>query len=426
MKTTTTTTDPQQDPAAPRSSETIAILDFTTPPGASRSSDAIALLDFATPSGLTRAVIPSASNSGLHRPIAVTTPAFRPNPARPRNGGAGPSHHTSPGVFNRRRVILRATIVAVLLAALGWGVVEVRKLTSAPRHARRDSAPTVITAAAPAPDPTASAAPDDTFLDDFVDDASMPGESAQTFLRTHVKRDGELAGPAIQLAGSGAGAPIASQAVTVVNFWATWCAPCKAEFSGFQSMFVLNRRDQMWGNETRFVPILVDDLENARTAYRDWKTAMPDIHAALIDQKLDHNGVRGAVQKIEALHAGPDFALPVTLLFDCRRKIRWFKIGALDQAAFNALADQIDELRAELHQDKCKPKRTASAPSTPPPLQPQVPTTAVPTLRSTCNNDGRCDVRREDCDLCPGDCPCAGGLECKPRSTGGHFCKESI
>lgn len=401
-----------EDSAAPRSSETVAILEFATPSGLT-----VALV---TPSGLT-----PAHPSGPHSPVPLT-PAFRPSASMTQGIAPGPdlsssvgASATSPGVSPVRRLVARAVTIAGLLAALAWGIVEVRKLSNVERHPPRDAQDSVA-----APTIPADTGADDAFLDeDAVDDAAVPGKRAATFLRTRVKRDGDLEGPPVEIA-----AAVTAQAVTVVNFWATWCVPCKEEFSGFQSMFELNRRDSSWGNETRFVPILVDDYENARTAYATWRNSMPDIHMALIDQKLDQGGARGGLGPTRLLDAQPD-ALPVTLLFDCRRRIRWFKVGALDQAAFNALADEVDVLRGELGKEKCKPPPLRSRPSTPstpvsllPETKTEVPDT-VPVDR--CNHNNKCDAH-EDCKRCPAECGCKSGQKCAPRPGQLFFCKEDI
>ena len=377
-----TAPDPPQDGDAPRSSETVAVLDFTTP------------------SGLTRAV---AHASGHHA-------AFTPPQQPPR------TFSTAPVITTPRRLIVTAVFVAALLGSLAWGVAEVRELFRKERQGPRVKDTGPVVAAGPTDE--------DTGEEDLEpEDAAHPGKRALAFLRTHVRRDGEADSPPVKLGESGA---IAMQAVTVVNLWATWCGPCKKEFSGFQSMFKLNRRDQAWGPETRFVPILVDDEENARTAYRNWGPTMPDIHAALIDQKLDENGVRGALEQNQLLTGGAP--LPVTLVFDCRRRIRWSKVGGLDEAAFVVLANEIDKLRGELGQDKCKPRRSASAAKAKP-APPAVPTSAVvppaPADSRTCNNNGKCEPRsHEDCRLCPSDCPCKQGEQCNPRTPA--VCKEAI
>lgn len=369
--------------------------------GAPRSSETVAIVDFSTPSGLTPALVQA---SGLHQ-------AFTPPPPRQLPSA------TSPGILTPRRLAFRSVFIAALLGSLAWGIAEVRQLIQAQRQGPRTSHDTAPVVAA---DPIDAAEEDPE-----LEDATLPGKHAIAFLRTHVKRDGELDGAAIELAESGA---ISRQAVTVVNLWATWCEPCTAELPGFQSMFALNRRDRAWGPETRFVPILVDDEEHARSAYSDRRSSMPDIHAALIDQKLDQDGVRGALQQIKLLP--PEASLPVTLVFDCRRRISWFKVGVLDEAAFNALADEIDKLRAELGHDKCKPRRTSLAKAKPPvvPTEPTVSIpAAVPTAASTrsCNRNGKCEPRlREDCNLCPADCPCKPGERCNPRTPA--VCKEAI
>lgn len=244
-----------------------------------------------------------------------------------------------------------------------------------------------------------------------VEEGGPMALSADPFLRTHVKRDGEVDGPAIEFAKSGA---IASNAVTVVKLWATWCSPCKVDFTRFRTMLSLNRRHRAWGNEVRVVPILVDDEGNERTAYSKWSSTIPDSHVALIDQQLDHNGVRGALEDIKLLR--PKWAvLPVTLLFDCRRRIRWFKIGALDDAALVMLANTIDELRAELSRGECKPKpnpnpATFELKMTKMPIAPPAPSYKLENLVEFdfCNHNGMCDVEREDCRICPAECPCEG------------------
>lgn len=339
-------------------------------------------------------------------------------PGAPRglreSGSRPPNARPVPAPRGLRSRAVRATFLAALVASLAWGVLEIRHwLSIKPKPPRAGTVATATGASVTEPAPPPAVEATDTVDLDDDDDATYPGLRAVSFLRTRVRKeqkDGE--GPIVELASA-----IAPQAVSVVNLWATWCGPCRAEFAGFKKMFELNRRDQAWGAETRFVPILVDDAESVRTAYATYSAEMPDIHAPLIDLKLDGGGVRGA---FSALKLPEDTGLPVTLLFDCHRRLRWSKASALDEAAFAALADEIDKLRAELRQDKCKPRRPAPVDAPSPEIaQPD------PPRRSSCNHNDRCDPG-EDCGRCPRECRCKDDEKCNIRPDGHGVCKENI
>ena len=386
-----TETEPPPSPDLPSSDETVAFPDDVEPP-----EDA-ALDDTAFDDS------PLADSGTPTRPVRKLK--------TPRSGASPPP---------KKQIVLRVASVAALLLCLGWGVVQIRDLFNAKRQGVRITN-TGQAPAEPAPtaDPATSGdAPGDPLLED-PEEATYLGLPARMFLRTHVKQidldsdngDGEI----VRLADGALGL----QTVTVVNLWATWCDPCKEEFSLFQNMFTLNQRDRGWGSETRFVPILVDDPENARTAYRTWKTSMPPIHAALVDLQLDQGGVRGALAQIDKL--APKQSLPITLLFDCRRKIRWSRMSALDEEAFIILANEIDKLRAELRQDKCRIKRPVQPAQQPPPPPED---TDPPPLLGTMSTPARkpCNAKRlcgdgENCNnRC---CRCPIGVKCLVRRESG-------
>jgi cytochrome c biogenesis protein CcmG/thiol:disulfide interchange protein DsbE len=50
---------------------------------------------------------------------------------------------------------------------------------------------------------------------------------------------------------------------TVVNFWATWCEPCKMEHG------VLTRGARLFADQVQFVGVVYDDKEEAITAFLD-------------------------------------------------------------------------------------------------------------------------------------------------------------
>lgn len=384
-----TETEPPHSPDLPRSAETIAVLDFDVPDVPDDPSE----LEPGTPT----------------QPVRKTTSA--PQPPRPAR--------------QPKQLAVRIAFLTALLLCLGWGVMQVRDLFNVKRQGPRiTNTHAGAAAVAPGPPPDPADALDPSLYED-PDDTTYPGLRASTLLRTHVRQvdlerdDGD--GTIVALGDDA----IALQAVTVVNLWATWCGPCKAEFSDFQDMFILNQRDRGWGSETRFVPILVDDPENARSAYRTWKTSMPPIHAALIDLKLDQGGVRNALAQIDRL--APKESLPITLLVDCRRKIRWSKMSALDADSFVILANEIDKLRAELRQDKCRIKRPVQ-PSAPPLLD-HTADDATPPEPTPARTGKPCNARRlctegENCNnRC---CRCPDGVRCNVRSTGIGVCPGKL
>jgi len=170
--------------------------------------------------------------------------------------------------------------------------------------------------------------------------------------------------------------------VTVLNVWATYCAPCMRELPRLQDLFA----GRAWGTDVRLLPILLEppDRQNAvQTAALQALTATPGARQVLVD--LTPAGTMQTI--LHDLGLLPDRAtLPLTLVLDCEQKARWLQIGELEDTV--ALADVIERLRREL------PRCAAAA------------------LAEGCG-DRRCeDARGEDCSTCPSDCACGPGREC--------------
>src|SRR5688572_27419329 len=47
----------------------------------------------------------------------------------------------------------------------------------------------------------------------------------------------------------------------IVNFWSTWCVPCKAEHE------ILQEAAKMWGDKVQFLGVIYQDSEEAARAY---------------------------------------------------------------------------------------------------------------------------------------------------------------
>jgi len=177
--------------------------------------------------------------------------------------------------------------------------------------------------------------------------------------------------------------------VTVVNFWATWCVPCKQEMPGLKKMF----EESGWGNTVRFVPIEADTTP-PKVAYEEFAPLMPAHRHYLVGAK-----VLDALVADEVLE--DDEGLPLTLLLDCKRRMRWIHAGELGPQHVVALKELIDELRGELSTKYCrvKPARSTAPTISPPPTSSDPP--------------GKC-----------GDAPCLRGYTCD-RSHKPHACVPS-
>lgn len=108
----------------------------------------------------------------------------------------------------------------------------------------------------------------------------------------------------------------------VVNLWATWCAPCRAEIPDFEEVHRARR------DEIRFVGINVgEDPERA--------AAFIDEVGATYDQFLDEFGEVSTQLRATSM--------PVTVVIDAGGVVSLRHLGPLDQDGLN---DAIDEALA--------------------------------------------------------------------------------
>lgn len=131
--------------------------------------------------------------------------------------------------------------------------------------------------------------------------------------------------------------------IHVVNLWATWCTPCKAELPGLRALF--ERRKGSWGDAVEFVPIKVLDRGNPGDTYEAYRDLLPASRVRLTDRELDDPFIRSLREDpARALFQGK---LPVTFVLDCNRRVRWAQFKELGEVEMADLEDTLQRLVAE-------------------------------------------------------------------------------
>ncbi|MBI1398138.1 MAG: redoxin family protein [Betaproteobacteria bacterium] len=103
--------------------------------------------------------------------------------------------------------------------------------------------------------------------------------------------------------------------VLVVNFWATWCAPCRKEIPEFVRM-----QQALGAQGLQFVGIAIDDRDKVRTFVREAGINYPILIGEL-----------NAVDLAKSL--GNDLgALPFTVVFDRNGQVIQTELGATNEA----------------------------------------------------------------------------------------------
>lgn len=372
----------------------------------------------------------------------------------------GESPTSWPGPPRPGTLIRRALPVLAVCALIAWSLTRLLAVDGDPeRHLLPQPTALVavdvpVQAAVPVPEPHS---------DEGL--GELPGTELRRFLTTKVER---LVG------GTSVIEPIKSsihpRTVSLVNLWASWCEPCKSELPRLRAFFAEHRLGLQWGSSIQFVAVMVDDGMTAHAASRGFEAMMPADTVFLVDRDLD-GGVKEA---LDAVGMRPS-QLPVTLLLDCHRRVRWHRVGALEEVDLLAIANQIEVLRDEDACRKPRPVEISAVIPDPGPLLPHTEHTAGPEpeaddagtgqalapdvapaklnldVRAVTSSPprvakgpspaaaaGHCDLNRagrcgdgcrnrgEDCESCPEDVQCSDNEECRPRGDQAPACLENI
>lgn len=112
--------------------------------------------------------------------------------------------------------------------------------------------------------------------------------------------------------------------VVVVNFWATWCAPCREEMPEFM------KAQQEYGSRgLQFVGIAVDDAEK--------------VSKFAADLKLNYPALVGGYQAIDISKAMGNrlSALPFTIVVDRKGNVAHTQLGQLKPAELQAIVTKL-------------------------------------------------------------------------------------
>lgn len=110
----------------------------------------------------------------------------------------------------------------------------------------------------------------------------------------------------------------------VVNFWATWCAPCREEMPAFSRL-----QSRYAASGVRFVGIALDTPENVAAFVKQVQVSYPLLLGD--DQGLELTQQLGNAQ----------MALPFTVVLDAHAQVRLVRLGKVSEGELDALLSEI-------------------------------------------------------------------------------------
>jgi peroxiredoxin len=103
--------------------------------------------------------------------------------------------------------------------------------------------------------------------------------------------------------------------VLVVNFWATWCEPCKKEIPEFVKV-----QDKFGAKGVQFVGVSIDSVDKVKPYAEQLGINYPLLIGSTDDVEVSKEA------------GNPVSALPFTAILDRSGKVAWAKLGDLDEA----------------------------------------------------------------------------------------------
>jgi thiol-disulfide isomerase/thioredoxin len=106
--------------------------------------------------------------------------------------------------------------------------------------------------------------------------------------------------------------------VVVLDFWATWCAPCRSEIPGYVAL-----QEKYAGAGLVMVGVSLD------------REGPEVVKKFMTDQKINYPIVLGDEKIVDAF--GGVEAIPTTFIIDRHGTVRYRKVGAMPAEAFEAV-----------------------------------------------------------------------------------------
>jgi thiol-disulfide isomerase/thioredoxin len=116
----------------------------------------------------------------------------------------------------------------------------------------------------------------------------------------------------------------------LVNFWATWCDPCRDEFP---DLVRIDARYRSKGLD--FIAVSLDDLADIKTQVPKF---LQEMHASMLVYLLNVPDPQPAINLVDPKWGG---ALPATFLYNAQGQIVYKRLGRINDAELRAAIEKL-------------------------------------------------------------------------------------